>query len=306
MPALQENSPLSAPAPSFSNYVEEVQRFLGIPDALERTGLPAAFADRSGGNLSRPHYPDGVASKPHGPLSKASGEWSVFSVGLQLDLVYNSLVQHVAHVALDGAIPDVTESCPGNTGFDVNNLFQQQGGAPQLANGIQIFPGSVPIFRGETLVGGIGVSGDGVDQDDMISFLGVHRAGLRLDKALNNAPPQSEPIRSIYRTTYPDCATSAARKLPISIAMKTMSAQVFSNSHTRRRWAPMSPKATVNAAHSTLGQLMLVCTLQSLKINPLSRSCVFRSTRADQLPARPRRYRASKTGQGRHSIRRIH
>ena len=189
VPALQENSPLSAPAPRFSNYVTDIQRFLGVPDALERTGLPAAFADRSGGNLSRPHYPDGVASNPHGPLSKPNGEWSVFSVGLQLDLVYNSLVQHVAHVALDGAIPDVTESCPGNTGFDVNNLFQQQGGAPQLANGIQIFPGSVPIYRGETLVGGIGVSGDGVDQDDMISFLGVHRAGLRLNQALNNAPP---------------------------------------------------------------------------------------------------------------------
>ena len=189
VPALQENSPLSTPAPRFSNYVTDIQRFLGVPDALERTGLPAAFADRSGGNLSRPHYPDGVASNPHGPLSKPNGEWSVFSVGLQLDLVYNSLVQHVAHVALDGAIPDVTESCPGNTGFDVNNLFQQQGGAPQLANGIQIFPGSVPIYRGETLVGGIGVSGDGVDQDDMISFLGVHRAGLRLNQALNNAPP---------------------------------------------------------------------------------------------------------------------
>jgi len=64
-----------------------------------------------------------------------------------------------------------------------------QGEATQLANGIQIFPGSVPIFRGETLVGGIGVSGDGVDQDDMISFLGVHQAGLRLNQALNNAPP---------------------------------------------------------------------------------------------------------------------
>ena len=189
VPALQENSPLSAPAPLFSNYVTDIQRFLGVPDALERTGLPAAFADRSGGNLSRPHYPDGVASNPHGPLSKPSGEWSVFSVGLQLDLVYNSLIQHVAHVTLDGAVPDVSETCPGNTGFDPDNLFQMQGGATQLANGIQIFPGSVPIFRGETLVGGIGVSGDGVDQDDMISFLGVHRAGLRLDQALNNAPP---------------------------------------------------------------------------------------------------------------------
>ncbi|MEP0728216.1 MAG: heme-binding protein, partial [Parasphingorhabdus sp.] len=42
------------------------------------------------------------------------------------------------------------------------------------------FPGSVPIYRGDTLIGGIGVSGDGIDQDDMVSFLGLHNAGLRV------------------------------------------------------------------------------------------------------------------------------
>jgi hypothetical protein len=35
----------------------------------------------------------------------------------------------------------------------------------------------VPIYRGDELVGGIGVSGDGIDQDDMVSFLGLHNAG---------------------------------------------------------------------------------------------------------------------------------
>jgi hypothetical protein len=59
-----------------------------------------------------------------------------------------------------------------------------------LANGLQIFPGSVPIYRGDVLVGGIGVSGDGVDQDDMISFLGLHRAGERLTTGLGNAPAE--------------------------------------------------------------------------------------------------------------------
>jgi len=44
----------------------------------------------------------------------------------------------------------------------------------------------VPIYKGGELVGGIGVSGDGIDQDDMISFLGVHNAGLALG-ALGNA-----------------------------------------------------------------------------------------------------------------------
>jgi hypothetical protein len=58
----------------------------------------------------------------------------------------------------------------------------------RIAGGIQIFPGSVPIYRGDVLVGGIGVSGDGVDQDDMIAFLGVHDAGSALG-GFGNAPP---------------------------------------------------------------------------------------------------------------------
>ena len=43
-----------------------------------------------------------------------------------------------------------------------------------LANGITIFPGGVPLYIGGHLVGAVGVSGDGVDQDDLISFSGAH------------------------------------------------------------------------------------------------------------------------------------
>ena len=42
--------------------------------------------------------------------------------------------------------------------------------------------------RNGTLIGAIGVSGDGVDQDDMIAFLGLHNAGQALGGALGNAP----------------------------------------------------------------------------------------------------------------------
>ena len=49
---------------------------------------------------------------------------------------------------------------------------------PKIANGIQIFPGSVSLYRGDELVGGIGISGDGIDQDDLIAFYGVSRRGL--------------------------------------------------------------------------------------------------------------------------------
>jgi uncharacterized protein GlcG (DUF336 family) len=157
-----------------SQYVENVRSFLSLPNALADGAI--AFSDRAGGNMSRPYFPDGVTGNPQGPFSKPPGEWSPFSTGLQLDLVYNAVVQHVGFVA--GLAPDVPANCTGIDGFD--NGFATAGVIPALANGMQIFPGSVPIYRGQQLIGGIGVSGDGVDQDDMIAFMGVHEAALQL------------------------------------------------------------------------------------------------------------------------------
>ena len=152
-----------------SDYVLAAKDFLG-DTALDDGAF--AFADRSGGNLSRPFFPDGIPNTEPGPFSKAIDRWSPFNVGLQLDLVFNRVIAHLVF-ALGLADTDVPQNC---TGLD------------RLANGIQIFPGSVPIYRDGTLVGGIGVSGDGIDQDDMISFLGLHNAGEILG-TINNAPP---------------------------------------------------------------------------------------------------------------------
>ncbi|NIL94684.1 MAG: hypothetical protein GTO71_09635 [Woeseiaceae bacterium] len=181
-----------------SQYVTAVQTFLGLPNAL--TDGAIAFSDRAGGNLSRPFYPDGVTGNPEGPFSKPAGEWSPFSTGLQLDLVYNAIIQHVGFVA--GLVPDVPANCTGIDGFD--NGFVTAGVIGQLANGTQIFPGSVPIYRGNQLIGGVGVSGDGIDQDDMIAFLGVHRAGQSLggfgnaDKAIRSDTLAPQGVRLRY------------------------------------------------------------------------------------------------------------
>jgi uncharacterized protein GlcG (DUF336 family) len=40
-------------------------------------------------------------------------------------------------------------------------------------NGIVFFPGSLPLYKSGALVGGWGVSGDGVDQDDVVTFNGA-------------------------------------------------------------------------------------------------------------------------------------
>jgi uncharacterized protein GlcG (DUF336 family) len=44
---------------------------------------------------------------------------------------------------------------------------------PNLPNGITIFPGGFPLYRDGVLIGAVGVSGDGVDDDDLISASGA-------------------------------------------------------------------------------------------------------------------------------------
>lgn len=174
---------LGTPAfPPFANvpaYVQRVRNFLGDPNALTGT---VAFADRSGGNLSRPYFPDGEIGRPPGPLSVAqSAKFSPFAVGLQLDLVVPNIVAHVGYVRSNGASPDTAQQCTQLP------AIPNSGGQIRLSNGIQIFPGSVPVYRGDKLIGGVGVSGDGIDQDDMASFLGLNNAGQRVG-TIGNAP----------------------------------------------------------------------------------------------------------------------
>ncbi|WP_037553254.1 heme-binding protein [Sphingopyxis sp. LC363] len=156
-------------------FVAATRTFLSDPAALTGT---IAFADRSGGNLSRPYFPDGEVGRPHGPLSRPIAQFNPFSTGLQSALIIGNLGQHLGFVS--GASPT-------DTPVRCTTLPDVAPGRNRLQNGIQIFPGSVPIYRGNSLVGAIGVSGDGIDQDDMISFLGTHNGGARVG-GIGNAP----------------------------------------------------------------------------------------------------------------------
>jgi uncharacterized protein GlcG (DUF336 family) len=119
-------------------------------DGLGMNGT-VAFTDRANGFLSRPFFPDGINGTEPGPFSRPIAEWSPFNDGLQIDLLLQTLLG-----ILDGTHP-LGPPCTA---------------IPAIAHGIQIFPGSVPLYRNGKLVGGLGVSGDGVDQDDIIASMG--------------------------------------------------------------------------------------------------------------------------------------
>ncbi|MBB4612497.1 GlcG/HbpS family heme-binding protein [Novosphingobium taihuense] len=192
----QLNANTDAEIPAF---VQRTRDFLGDQTAL--TGK-IAFADRSGGNLSRPFFPDGEVGRPHGPLSRPISDFSPLATGLQIALVKANLLQHAVFVEGSLNARDVVQRCTA--------VPDTPTGKKRLANGIQIFPGSVPIYRNGKLVGAIGISGDGIDQDDMIAFLGTHNGGAKVG-TIGNAPKEIRadtivvPVGQGVRLRYVNC-----------------------------------------------------------------------------------------------------
>ena len=133
-------------AAGFGAYVDRA-----IADGLSLNGS-IAFSDRAIGFLHRPFFPDGIDNTAAGPFSTEIGEWSPFNVGLQLDLVQGRLLAF---------------SKPNCTGI------------PNLPNGIQIFPGSIPLYKNGVLVGAMGGSGAPAQEDENAVAAGLCAVGLQ-------------------------------------------------------------------------------------------------------------------------------
>ncbi|WP_374633321.1 heme-binding protein [Ferrovibrio sp.] len=183
--------------PGVARYATSARNFIGGNALADGT----AFSARGFGNLHRPFYPDGIVSYAEGPFSTPYRVWSPFNVGLQLDLVLADIVAR-----LDGSLPSVAGCVAGNAvdgtlTANAPTLPRLTAGGPtRLANGAQIFAGGVSIYRGNVLVGAIGVSGDGIDQDDMIGFLGLANGA---SNGLGNAPDGIRIERQVIRGVAP-------------------------------------------------------------------------------------------------------
>jgi uncharacterized protein GlcG (DUF336 family) len=101
-------------------------------------GLNIAMSDRCVGFLAQKNYPPGINGNDPGPFYTQQDVFSGFA----------------------GAEPNVT--------------FTGVGFIPDLPNGITIFPGAFGLYRNGVLIGAIGISGDGVDQDDIVGAAGTH------------------------------------------------------------------------------------------------------------------------------------
>jgi uncharacterized protein GlcG (DUF336 family) len=72
----------------------------------------------------------------------------------------------------------------------------QSGAANTNKSGIVFFPGSAGLYRGGTLVGGLGVSGDGVDQDDYVTNGGT--AGFEAPATIRADQIMDQSVRLPY------------------------------------------------------------------------------------------------------------
>jgi uncharacterized protein GlcG (DUF336 family) len=162
-------------SPSVGTFLASARTFFGSSNIF--TGQHA-WTTRAISNISRPYFPDGEVGRAPGPFSRDINGFNPFSTGLQSALIVGNVNTHVGFLL--GRNPDTPARC--------TTMPDATTGQNRLQNGIQIFPGSVPVYRGSTLVGAIGVSGDGIDQDDMAGFLGANTTGLRIG-GIGNAPP---------------------------------------------------------------------------------------------------------------------
>jgi len=111
-------------------------------------GLNISMSTRAVGFLAQKNYPPGIDGNSSGPFFAEQDKLSGFS-GTEPNLTFTAM-------------------------FDPSSPPLRNGVRKDLPNGITIFPGGIPLYRNGVLVGAIGISGDGVDQDDIVAASGTH------------------------------------------------------------------------------------------------------------------------------------
>ncbi|MFM7919939.1 MAG: heme-binding protein, partial [Planctomycetaceae bacterium] len=119
-----------------------------------------AFTNRTFRFLAEPRFPAGV-------------EGSVPPTFSTLNPAKNPEInpQTAENIGAPTPASNMYDTVLGFDAFNPGRNFQDPNTSLKHQNGIVFFPGSTPLYRNGTLIGGLGVSGDGVDQDDVVTFL---------------------------------------------------------------------------------------------------------------------------------------
>lgn len=136
--------------------LQDVDKLPGIPRGT-------AFTNRTFRYLTLPFFPEGINGYPPGPFSILNDPGIARNGATITALPASAYTSIQAHDAFN----------PQSNFHDPDN--------PENQNGIVFFPGSAALYKDldgdgiRDLVGGLGVSGDGVDQDDDVTFMAARR-----------------------------------------------------------------------------------------------------------------------------------
>jgi uncharacterized protein GlcG (DUF336 family) len=130
--------------------LQPIDQVPGVPPGV-------AFTNRTFRYLSLPHFPEGIDPRGPGPFSILNDGGVDPNTGLTVGppKPSSSFVSVQGHDAF----------FPGTNFRDPVN--------PQFQNGIVFFPGSSGLYKNGAFIGGFGISGDGVDQDDVVTAAGA-------------------------------------------------------------------------------------------------------------------------------------
>jgi hypothetical protein len=124
-------------------------------------GIPAgaSFTNRTFRYLAQPFFPQGIEGKPPGPFSPLNDP-AVNPANAQNNGPPQPASAYTSLYDYEAFHPDANFHAPTS---------------PANQNGVVFFPGSSAVYTPGTasLIGGFGVSGDGVNQDDFVTAGGV-------------------------------------------------------------------------------------------------------------------------------------
>ncbi len=124
-----------------------------------------AFSSRTVRFLAEPRFPGGIDGAGAGAFSIFANQSIDPGSGLNSGVVAAQVGSFDAGVdPVNGSVLGYDAFFPGTNFHDLDRIENQ--------NGVVFFPGSAPIYVNGQLVGGLGISGDGVDQDDVVTAAG--------------------------------------------------------------------------------------------------------------------------------------
>jgi uncharacterized protein GlcG (DUF336 family) len=138
-------------------YYDNPQELQPI-DQVPGVSAGTALTNRTFRYLAEPFFPEGIDGAPPGPFS----------------ILNDGGVDRATGLDVGPPLPaSAFTSVQGHDAFNPGTNFRDPFN-PQFQNGIVFFPGSLPMYKNAQILGGLGVSGDGVDQDDVVTFFAAN------------------------------------------------------------------------------------------------------------------------------------